>query len=138
MAELKTKPTEISVLQFIESIDDEVKKKDCFYLYDLMTKVSGSEPVMWSGSIVGFGDWHYKYKSGREGHWFVMGFSPRKQNLTIYIMDGFAGHSALIDQLGKHKTGKSCLYVKKLADIDLTVLKKLVEESYAHFKKSHK
>jgi hypothetical protein len=101
-----------------------------------MKQVTKSEPKMWGSSIVGFGTYHYKYESGREGDWFITGFSPRKQNLTLYIMGGFARYDELMKQLGKHKTGKSCLYIKYLADVDLPTLKKLIQESVSHMRKT--
>ena len=97
-----------------------------------MKEVTGSRPKMWGDSIVGFGSCHYKYASGREGDWFVAGFSPRKANLTLYIMAGFSRYKELLAKLGRHKTGKSCLYIKRLADIDLAILRQLVEDSVAH------
>lgn len=100
-----------------------------------MTEISDCEPALWNNGIIGFGNWHYKYESGREGDWFVIGFSPRKQNLSIYLMDGFSGYEELMGQLGKDKTGKSCLYIKKISDIAPKALCKLIEGSYAHFEK---
>ncbi len=132
MAELKTQPNAASVEAFLDGVTDETKRDDCYALMDLMRGVTGEEPKMWGGSIVGFGSYHYKYASGREGDWFLTGFSPRKQNLTLYIMSGFSRHDELMAKLGKHKTGKSCLYVKKLADVDGEVLHELVERSVAH------
>jgi hypothetical protein len=129
MAELKTKPNDASVEKFLAGISDETKRKDSLVLLDLMKKVTKSPPKMWGGSIVGFGTYRYKYASGREGEWFAAGFSPRKQNLSLYIMSGFRGHEELLEKLGKHKKGKGCLYVNKLDDIDLSVLRKLVESS---------
>ncbi len=138
MAELKTQPNETSVEAFLDGVSDETKRQDCHALVELMRQVTGEEPKMWGGSIVGFGSYHYKYASGREGDWFLAGFSPRKQNLTLYIMSGFSRHDELMSQLGKHKTGKSCLYVKKLADIDGDVLKELVERSVSHVAASNR
>jgi hypothetical protein len=126
MAELKTKKTEVRVEDFVQGIADETRRKDCQTLVELMRQATGAEPKMWGPSMVGFGSYHYKYASGREGDWFLTGFSPRKQDLTLYIVDGFPQHADLMAKLGKHKTGKSCLYVKKLADLDLTVLAELV------------
>jgi len=139
MAELKTKPNALSVEAFLNGVEDEKKRQDCFTLLELMKRITKAEPKMWGGSIVGFGSYHYKYDSGREGDWFLTGFSPRKQNLTIYIMPGFARYGALMAQLGKHKTGKSCLYIKKLADVDFQTLEALVAQSVEHLvKKYHK
>jgi hypothetical protein len=132
MAELKTKPNEESVIDFLQSVPDERKREDSFAILELMKEVTGQEPKMWGDSIIGFGNYHYKYASGREGDWFVTGFSPRKQNLTLYIMSGFDEYEALLKKLGKYKTGKSCLYVNRLADVDMAVMKELIRKSVAH------
>ncbi|MCB9108447.1 MAG: DUF1801 domain-containing protein [Anaerolineales bacterium] len=132
MAELKTKPTNHSVEAFLNSVADDQKRQDSFTILNLMAEVTGDEPQMWGDSIVGFGRYHYKYASGREGDWFLTGFSPRKQNLTLYIMAGFDEYDNLMAQLGKYKTGKSCLYIKKLKDIDQAVLRELVKQSVEH------
>ncbi len=132
MAELKTRKNDASVEDFLESVEDEGKRADSRAVLDLMRRVTGEEPAMWGGSIVGFGSYHYKYASGREGDWMKVGFSPRKQSLTLYIMSGFARFDELMARLGKHSTGKSCLYIKKLEDVDLEVLEELVRESVAH------
>ena len=129
MAELKTKKTNKSVSQFIKAIDDPERRKDCETLAKLMKHVIGKEPKMWGESIVGCGDYHYKYASGREGDWFPVGFSPRKQALTLYLMGGFGQNPDLMKKLGKYTMGKGCLYVKRLADIDQEVLAKLLKES---------
>lgn len=129
MAELKTKKNEASVEDFLNKIEDKAIGNDCKKIIEIMQKATNSEPKMWGGSIVGFGSYHYKYQSGREGDWMLVGFSPRKQNLTLYIMDGFTKYGELMSKLGKHKTGKSCLYIKRLSDIDLHVLQELVLES---------
>ena len=131
MSENKTQKTDASVTDFLNSIPDERKRQDGFTLLALMSEITGLEPKMWGPSMVGFGDVHYKYASGREGDMFKVGFSPRKQNLTIYITDGFANYQELLAKLGKHKTSVSCLYVNKLADIDLTVLREMVSRSFA-------
>ena len=132
MAELKTKPTEQSVEQFLQSVPDEGRRQDCFTILELMRQITGQEAKLWGSSIVGFGSYHYKYASGHEGDSFVTGFSPRKQNLTLYIMAGFDQYEALMQKLGKHTTGKSCLYIKRLADIDLPTLKELIQQSVNH------
>ncbi len=137
MAELKTKPNEQSVEGFLNSIADERKRRDSFTILELMKEVTKSEPKMWGPSIVGFGSYHYKYASGREGDWFLAGFSPRKQNITLYIMAGFEQYGALLSKLGKHKTGKACLYVNKLDDIDTNALKEMVRLSVEHVKKTN-
>lgn len=129
MAEPKTKETSASVPEFIDKIADPQRRKDCRAVADIMRDVTGEEPKMWGSSIVGFGSYHYKYASGREGDWMITGFSPRKGDLTLYIMGGFDSFSDLMKDLGKYKTGKSCLYIKKLADIDAAVLRKLVKKS---------
>ena len=127
MAELKTKVTKASVDQFLQGIKDEKKREDCYQVLKIMKKVTKSEPKMWGLSIIGFGDHHYVYESGREGDWFVTGFSPRVQNLTLYMMGGF--DRELLKKLGKYKTGKGCLYINKLADVDLKVLNELIATS---------
>ena len=138
MTELKTRPTTQSVTAFLNRIPDQRKHRDAFALLDLMRKVTRLDPVMWGESIVGFGTYHYKYASGREGDMPLAGFSPRKQNLTLYIMAGFDGHGDLLKKLGKHKTGKACLYVNSLDDVHLPTLRRLVRESFRHMKKSSK
>ncbi|MBI3425624.1 MAG: DUF1801 domain-containing protein [Acidobacteria bacterium] len=132
MAELKTKETGQSVEEFLNAIADETVRQDCFTLAKLMQKATKAKPKMWGPSIVGFGDYRYKYESGRENDWFYVGFSPRKQNLALYGLGYFVQHSALMQKLGKYKTGKGCLYLKTLADVDLKVLKELIEQSVAH------
>jgi hypothetical protein len=137
MAELKTKPNDRSVEAFLDGVADEKKRQDCYTVLELMKQVTDAEPKMWGDSIVGFGSYHYKYKSGREGDWFLTGFSPRKQNLTLYIMAGFDQYDALLEKLGKFKTGKSCLYIKNLEDIDLPTLRELVGQSVEHVANSN-
>lgn len=132
MAELKTKKTTASVEDFLNAIADPQRRHDCWTLAALMQEVTQSPPSMWGDAIVGFGTYHYKYASGREGDWPVVGFASRKQDLTLYIMSGFDQYEALLSRLGKHKTGKACLYVKRLADVDMAVLRELVERSVAH------
>ncbi|NPE30541.1 DUF1801 domain-containing protein [Methanococcoides sp. SA1] len=129
MAELKTRKNEASVEDFINSVEDEKKRTDSLAIMDLMQEVTGEEPAMWGNSIVGFGSYTYKYASGRTGDWMLVGFSPRKQNLTLYIMPGFEQYADLLSKLGKYKLGKSCLYIKKLEDVDLDVVQKLVKQS---------
>ena len=132
MVELKTKQSDESVEEFLDAIPDEEKRRDCFALLQLMQQVTGAAPRMWGSSIVGFGSYHYRYESGREGDWFLTGFSPRKRDLTLYIMAGFSRYDELMKRLGKHQTGKSCLYVKRLADLDRATLKELVQRSVEH------
>lgn len=137
MAEPKTKKTEASVSAFLDAIKDDTRRADCKAVAKLMQKVTGEKPKMWGSSIVGFGTYHYVYASGREGDWPIAGFSPRAQALTLYIMSGFDGEPALMGKLGKYKTGKSCLYVKRLADIDAGVLEELVTRSVAYMRKKY-
>jgi hypothetical protein len=136
MAELKTTPNDRSVAEFLENLTDDRRKADAIEVLGLIREVTGLEPRMWGDSIVGFGSYHYKYKSGREGDWFLAGFSPRKQNLTVYIMSGFEQETELMQRLGKHTTSKSCLYLKRLADVDREVLKELVRRSVDFVRKS--
>ena len=114
---------------FLNKIEDEKKRADSFKIVEIMTRLSGEEPKMWGDSIIGFGIYTYKYASGREGDWFVMGFSPRKQSITLYLMSGFGRMDDFLSRLGKHKTGKGCLYVKRLSDIDENVLREMMEFS---------
>ena len=132
MSNLKTKQNERSVEEFLEKIEDPEKKKASKQILKILETISKNEAKMWGDSIIGFGKYHYKYKSGREGDWMRIGFSPRKQNLTLYIMDGFEKYGELMENLGKFKTGKSCLYIKKLQDIDIKILKELIKESLIH------
>lgn len=134
MAELKTKKTEASAAAFLDAITDDSRRADCKAVAKLMQKVTGEKPKMWGTSMVGFGTYHYVYASGREGDWPLTGFSPRKEALTLYIMSGFEGEPALMKKLGKFKTGKSCLYVKRLADLDTKVLEELVARSVAYMR----
>ncbi len=129
MSENKTQPTDQSVKTFIDSLEDQQKIVDSYSLLDLMKEVTGCEPKMWGPSIIGFDQYHYKYESGREGDFLKVGFSPRKRELSIYIMSGFKKHDELMQKLGKYRTGKSCLYVKRLEDINMDVLRDLVQES---------
>jgi hypothetical protein len=137
VAELKTKKNDASVDDFLNSVENEKRRKDSFVVLDLIKEVTNEEPKMWGDSIIGFGSYHYKYASGREADWFLTGFSPRKQSLTLYIMSGFDAYDELLNDLGKHKTGKSCLYINKIEDVDLDVLRDLVEQSVNHMKKSN-
>ena len=128
-AELKTKVNDASVTDFLNNVEDEQKRKDCLEVARMMEQVTKQQPKMWGTSIVGFGLYHYKGASGREGDWMLIGFSPRKQNITLYIMSGFEQYPGLMKKLGKYSTGKSCLYIKRLSDIDVNVLKQLMTES---------
>lgn len=136
MSDLKTKQNEQSVDAFLGQVPDERKRADSYRILEIMKAATGEEPKMWGDSIVGFGSYHYKYESGREGDWFLTGFSPRKRNLTLYIMPGFDDYSEILDDLGKYKTGKSCLYINKLEDVELEVLEKLVNRSVEHMQKT--
>src|SRR6185436_4617050 len=128
MAELKTKVTKGSVNKFLDSIADEAKRKDSYLLFKMMQKATKNEARMGGDSIVGFGDYHYVGKSGRETDWFLVGLSPRKQMLTLYIMGGWKPHKELLAKLGKHSLGKGCLYIKRLEDVDLSILNQLIVE----------
>ena len=131
MAEPKTQLTKVNPREYLKTIADEQRRKDCKVVMDLMSEVTNAKPEMWGGSIVGFGRYLYKYASGRQDEWMVTGFSSRKGDLTLYIMPGFAKYPDQMKQLGKYKTGKSCLYIKKLADVDLDVLRTLVSKAVA-------
>lgn len=132
----KTQPTDASVQQHLDAIDNPVRKEDCGRLVELLKEESGCEPVMW-GNIVGFGSYHYRYDSGREGDFMRVGFANRKTALTIYIMAGFDAYPDLMGSLGKFKTGRSCLYVKKLEDIDVDVLRRLVRSSLVYMAETY-
>ena len=134
MSDLKTRPTASSVDAFIDAVDDENKRADCRVAARMMAEITGAEGVMWGASIVGFGDYHYRYASGREGDFFEAGFSPRKRALTIYVMAGFSEYEDLLGTLGKYTTGKSCLYVKRLSDVDLDVLREILTRSVAYIR----
>ncbi len=139
MSDPKTKVNDASVEDFLNAVAHPVKKTDSFVLLDLMTEITGVAPKMWGDSIVGFDSYHYVYASGREGKWPIVGFSPRKQNISLYIMPGFENFGPLLDKLGKHKTSKTCLYINKLADVDINVLKELVIQSVTYMRdKYHK
>ena len=137
MAENKTQPTKASVTAFINAIDDPEKRADARKLAAMMRKATGKRAKMWGPSMVGYGTYHYKYASGREGDFMVTGFSPRKQALTVYIMAGFSKYDALMKKLGKYKTGKSCLYIKRLSDVDEAVLQRLIGESVKYMRKNY-
>ena len=137
MAGPKTKKSNASVTAFLNKVKNKQRREDCFEVMKIMKEVTGEPPKMWGDSIVGFGSYHYTYASGREGDWMLTGFSPRAQSLTLYIMAGFARYEGLLQNLGKFKTGKSCLYLSRLDDIDKPVLKKLIKASVQHMKKGH-
>lgn len=133
---MKTTRTDASVETFLSRIKDSRRREDCLTVARLMQRATGAQPRMWGTSIVGFGDYRYKYTSGREGDWFQVGFSPRKDSLTLYIVPGVERFPQLLKKLGKHTTGVSCLYIKQLDDVDLKVLEALVKESLKTFKAS--
>ena len=136
--ELKTKVNDGDVRAFLESVEHDKRREDALRMLDIMSEVTGEEAKMWGKSIVGFGTYHYVYASGQEGDWMAAGFSPRKQSLTLYIMAGFPRFEALMKNLGKYTTGKSCLYIKKLEDVDEKVLRGLIRASYEHVKRTNK
>ncbi len=137
MAENKTKPTEVDPVDFIAAVDHDTRRADAEVLLDIMRRVTGCEPKMWGPTIVGFGRYHYRYESGREGHSMLTGFSPRKANLVIYALPEDAAASQHLAALGKHRAGTSCLYINKLADIDLDILERIVSESVAATRRDH-
>jgi len=137
MAEAKTKPTEKTVDSFIATVEDDKVRADCYTIINLMEKVTGEKPKMWGPAIVGFGKYTYKYESGRSGEICMTGFSPRKANITLYVLAGFPGQAELLDKLGKHTSGKGCLYIKKLADINIDVLESLIKESIKFLKEKY-
>jgi hypothetical protein len=137
MAELKTKKSDQSVTAYLNAIEDPQRKEDCTRIHDLMADITGNNGCMWGDSIVGFGSYHYKYESGREGDWFITGYSNRKQQISLYIMAGFKQYDTLMEQLGKHKTGKSCLYIKRLSDIDIDILEELIRSSVNYMNKKY-
>lgn len=137
MAELKTKLNDKSVEDFLNTVEDEQKRKDSFELLKIMQEISGEPAKMWGSAIVGFGSYHYVYASGREGDWMLSGFSPRKASITLYLMAGFDQLGDELASLGKHKVGKGCLYVKSLSDIDEKVLRKMIEKSIAIIRKRY-
>lgn len=137
MYEQKTKPTGQDVNEFLDQIPDENRRQDCRALAALMKEVTGESPYLVSGNMVGFGNYHYKYASGHEGDAFLTGFAPRKDNLTLYTYAWFDGRDELLDRLGKHKRGKGCVYIKRLADIDQNVLRELIRQSVAKIKETY-
>ena len=138
MAELKTQKNDASALDFINTVEDEAKKQDSLKLLEIFEEVTGEKSVMWGGSIIGYGSYHYKSeRSSQEGDWLLTGFSPRKQNLTIYISGGFDPYAAELEKLGKHKTSKGCLYIKRLSDVDVNVLKFLIKDSVKRMQEAH-
>lgn len=138
MSEPKTRPTGASVEEFISAVEDDRRQADCRALVDMMRRVTGADPVMWGPSIVGFGSYHYRYASGREGDWMLAGFSPRKRELSVYMMAGFKGADEILARLGRHKTSSGgCLYIRRLADVDLDVLEELVRDSVERLRRAY-
>lgn len=138
MAELKTKKSTASVTQFLKTVSDAQRRKDAQNLLKIMQEVTGEKPVMWGDSIIGFGEYHYEStRSTQKGDWPLTGFSPRKQNLTVYVMPGFSEHQALLAKLGKHKTGASCLYINRLSDIHIPTLRQIIKRAYKAMQKRH-
>ena len=138
MSENKTRPTDQSVLDFLNSVENKTRREDGLAMLEMMEEITGQEAVLWGSSIVGFGSYHYVYESGREGDMPLAGFSPRKQSMTVYIMPGFDEYDEQLAELGKHKIGKACLYINKLADVDEEVLRRLIASSYEHMKESNR
>ena len=136
MTELKTQRNHGDVMEYLDSVENQRRREDALVLLDVMGEITGEPAEMWGGSIVGFGSYHYVYESRREGDWFLTGFAPRKQSLTLYIMPGFEHYDDLLARLGKHKIGRSCLYINKLADVDMDVLRELVAESVSHMRRT--
>lgn len=134
MSDIKTKKNDGDVTQFLNTVDNPKRKSDTEIVLSIMRNITGEEPTMWGDSIIGFGSFHYKYASGRENNWFLTGLSPRKQSLTLYIMSGFSRYDQILQRMGKYKTGKSCLYINKIEDIDLEVLKELITSSVEFLK----
>ena len=134
MSNSKTQKTGASVSEFLESVDNPRRREDGFAILGMMRQITGLEPEMWGPSIIGFGEYHYQYASGREGDIFLIGFAPRKQNVTLYLESGFGRYEGLLAKLGKHRRSVACLYINKLADVDLDVLRELIDESFKHSK----
>jgi len=138
MSDLKTKPHKASVSAFLNAVENETRKRDAKVINKMMTRISGEKPTMWGPTLVGFGSHHYKYASGREGDWIITGFSPRKSAMSLYILPGYGEFDDIMARLGKHKTGKACLYINKLEDVDMTVLEELITTSVAWMRKKYK
>lgn len=137
MSENKTRPTNQDVIEFLNKVENNTRREDSFVLLAMMAEVTGEDAVMWGSSIVGFGSHHYKYESGREGDMPNVGFSPRKNSMTLYIMPGFEEYDAMLADLGKHKVGKACLYINKLEDVDDHILRSLIKQAYEHMKETN-
>jgi len=137
MVKPKSAANTANVADFLNALDNDSRREDAMKLCALMEEITGETPTMFGTSMIGFGSYHYKYASGREGDWFLTGLSPRKQNLVVYVMPGFSGYDSLTSRLGKHKTGKSCLYLNRLSDIDVDVLTELIKDSVDHMKEKY-
>ena len=137
MAELKTRPTKASVDEFLNGVDNDSRREDARCVLAIMQRATHELPTMWGDRIVGFGSYHYRYASGQEGDWPLIGLSPGRRNLTLYIMPGFDDYALLLTRLGKHRAGKSCLYVNKLRDIDMSVLEELIRQSVADMRRRY-
>ena len=138
MAELKTKLNDASVDEFLDKVKDEAIRADCRSIVEMMKQATKAEPKMWGSSIIGFGTYRYKYASGREGDWMLIGLSPRAKNITLYIMSGFDKHDELLQKLGPHSASNgSCLYIKRLSDVHVPTLKKLIQASFKYMQKTH-
>ena len=137
MADIKTTPNDGNVLEFLNSVEHERRRKDGLRLLEIMREETGLPPLMWGNSIVGFGSYHYKYASGREGNMLRVGFSPRKQNLTLYIAQGFEGCEALLEKLGPHKTSKACLYITRLENVDENILRTLIQKTLVYMEERY-
>jgi len=138
MSDSKSSANEARVVAFLDTVENATRREDARAVCALMKQITGEVPTMYGTSMIGFGSYHYKYASGREGDWFLTGLSPRKQNLVVYIMPGFSEYDDLMSKLGKHKTGKSCLYLNRLTDIDMDVLSKLIKRSVCYMKEKYK
>ena len=136
-SEIKTKRNDGDVRVYLETVENQRRREDALVLLGMMSEITGEPAELWGGSIVGFGSYHYVYDSGREGDWFLTGFAPRKQSMTLYIMPGFEHYDDLLERLGKHKIGRSCLYINKLADVDMDALRELIAQSVAHMCRTH-
>jgi len=137
VAELKTKNTKASVAEFLKNMEDPQRRADCRKIAKMMREATGNRAAMWGDSIVGFGKYSYTYASGHSGEWPIAGFSPRKRELTLYIMSGFSNYDRLMKKLGKHRTGKSCLYIKRLSDVDESVLEEIIRESVTYMREKY-
>lgn len=135
--ENKTQPTDVSPEDFVEAIEHKVRRQDGLTLLSLFNRITGLKPVMWGPSIIGYGRYHYRYESGREGDFLLTGFSPRKAALSLYIMSGFQNRSDQLERLGKHKTGRGCLYINKLADIDMNVLEEMIRDDMTYMRANY-